>query len=202
MLVTVPFRRIVNVTTTRGADDTLGSTVDCSQLLLMRRCTASTYHEKREPKSPPAVPVEAQARLRGARAHRERRVGNRGRAASAVGNRVRWRRRGILQNFRRLRYVFRRLVAFEFGIGTASGSGLGTGFGSALKSPFELSTTRFVDSTSGEGSGIAGTFPTSPRSLSPRSAPVLVAVRINSAGTTIQATKMQCNPMDAIRRIA
>src|SRR5689334_5030407 len=48
---------MVNVTTTRGAVLTLGSTLDCSQLALTRLCTASTYHEKREPKSPPAVPV-------------------------------------------------------------------------------------------------------------------------------------------------
>ncbi len=58
MFVTVPSRKIVNVTTTRGAAETLGSTVDCSQLLLMRRCTASTYQENRDPKSPPLTPLK------------------------------------------------------------------------------------------------------------------------------------------------
>src|ERR1700722_76143 len=52
-LVTVPLRRMSNVTTARGAKRTLGSTVLCSQLLLTRLRTASTYHAKHPPKSPP-----------------------------------------------------------------------------------------------------------------------------------------------------
>src|SRR5271156_98962 len=57
MFVTEPSRRMVKVTTTRGATETFGSTVDCSQLLLTRRCTASTYQENFDPKSPPPEPV-------------------------------------------------------------------------------------------------------------------------------------------------
>src|SRR5271155_2554863 len=56
ILVTVPSRRMSNEATTRGANCTLGSTVDCSQALLTLRCTASTYHEKRAPKFPAPAP--------------------------------------------------------------------------------------------------------------------------------------------------
>ncbi len=42
--------------TRRGANEIRGSTVDCSQLLLTLRCTASTYHENRLPKFPPPAP--------------------------------------------------------------------------------------------------------------------------------------------------
>ncbi len=52
-LATLPLRRMSNVTTARGANRTLGSTVLCSQLLLTRLRTASTYQAKRPPKSPP-----------------------------------------------------------------------------------------------------------------------------------------------------
>src|SRR5579872_1971165 len=48
-----------NVTTTRGAQETFWSIVDCSQLLATRCCTAVTYQEKREPKSPPDAPLKA-----------------------------------------------------------------------------------------------------------------------------------------------
>src|SRR5271154_5439936 len=58
MLVTVPSRNMSNTTTMRGAYATLGSTVDCSQLLLTRRWTASTYHENRDPKSPPPTTLK------------------------------------------------------------------------------------------------------------------------------------------------
>src|SRR5580658_7580299 len=62
ILVTVPSRKMSNVATTRGANCTRGSTVDCSQVLLTLRCTASTYQEKRSPKFPapgPSKPMPA-----------------------------------------------------------------------------------------------------------------------------------------------
>src|SRR3990172_9092664 len=52
-LVMEPLRRMSKLTTARGANLTDGSTVLCSQLLLTRERTASTYQEKRLPKSPP-----------------------------------------------------------------------------------------------------------------------------------------------------
>src|SRR5579864_8796163 len=141
MFVTVPFRRIVNVTITRGATETLGSTVDCSQLPLMRRWTASTYHENREPKSPPVAPVNASPAWVVPAPSANEVVGTvgvppppYGIAFSGVGV-------GFSRTFDGRVTYFGGLFFWNFGIGMASGAGFGCGAGSDLNSPFDSSTT-------------------------------------------------------------
>src|SRR5580704_9620834 len=91
------------------------------------------------------------------------------------------------------------LFRSNFGIGVASGSGFGSGFGSALKSPFDSSTTRFGDSTSGCGSGIAGTLPTTPTVIEPPSPPQPSVGRDRYRRSTAKLAITRCSASDAIR---
>src|SRR5271155_5003498 len=171
MFVTVPLRRIVKVTTTRGAVATLGSTVDCSQLPLMRRCTASTYHENREPKSPPAAPVNPSPACVVPAPRAKEVVGTVGVPPPPYGIAFGGGGVGFSSSFDGRVTYFGGLLRSNFGIGVASGAGFGCGVGSDLNNPFDSSTTRLADTTSGLGSGIAGTLPTIPTVIEPPGPP-------------------------------
>src|SRR5271169_2767627 len=171
MFVTVPLRRIVKVTTTRGAVATLGSTVDCSQLPLMRRCTASTYHENREPKSPPAAPVNPSPACVVPAPRAKEVVGTVGVPPPPYGIAFGGGGVGFSSTFDGRVTYFGGLLRSNFGMGIASGAGFGCGAGSDLYSPLDSSTTRFGDTTSGRGRGIAGTLPTMPTVIDPPGPP-------------------------------
>jgi hypothetical protein len=118
---------IVNVTTTRGAVPTLGSTLDCSQLPLIRRCTASTYHEKREPKSPPAVPVNPKLACVVPLPIAKEVRGTVGVPPPPYGTAFGGGGVGFSSTFDGFVMYFGGLVSWNFGIGVASGSGFGIG---------------------------------------------------------------------------
>ena len=80
---------------------------------------------------------------------------------------------GFSSTFEGFVMYFGGLFFSNFGIGTASGGGFGGATGSDLKSPFDSSTTRLSETTSGRGSGIAGTFPTRPTVIEPPGPPQL-----------------------------
>src|ERR1700722_1648368 len=164
---------MVNTTTTRGADPRLGSTVDWSQLPLMRRCTASTYQENREPKSPPPIPENAIPAWVFPGPMANDAVGMAGVPPPPYGIAVCGGGGGVSSTLEGLVMYFGGLFFSNFGIGTASGGGFGGAAGSDLKSPLESSTTRLSETTSGRGSGIAGTFPTSPTVIEPPGPPQL-----------------------------
>src|ERR1700678_2683370 len=147
MFATDPSRAISNVATMRGANCTRGSTVDCSQLALTLRCTASTYHENLAPKFPapgPSNPIPACAAVPGPIAKEV--VGTVGVPPPPYG------------------------TAFGGTIGGASG-------GSALYNPFDSSTTRLGVDISGVGSGTAGKLPTTPTVIAPPGPPQSLPVR-------------------------
>ena len=122
-LATVPFRRMSNVTTARGAKRTDGSTVLCSQLLLTRLRHGVDIPGVATAKITTPLARKAHAGIRPtAAAQRELRVGNcRGSALSVRHRVLRWRWRLILQGLRRARDVVRLLLLGElrnlFGLG-------------------------------------------------------------------------------------
>src|ERR1700723_4672232 len=156
----------------RGANCPRGSTVDCSQLALILRCTASTYQENRAPKFPapgPSNPIPACAAAPGPIANDV--VGTVGVPPPPKGTAFGGGGFGFSKTFDGRVSYFGGLSFSNFGIGVASGGGTGFGAGSALYNPFDSSTTRLGVTTSGIGRGTAGELPTTPTVTAPPGPP-------------------------------
>src|SRR5271154_653870 len=161
-----------NVATIRGANCTRGSTVDCSQLALILRCTASTYQENLAPKFPapgPSKPIPACAAAPGPIANDV--VGTVGVPPPPYGTALGGGGFGFSKTFDGRVSYFGGLFFSNFGIGVASGGTTGLASGSALYSPFDSSTTRLGVPPSGAGSGTAGKLPTTPTVIAPPGPP-------------------------------
>src|ERR1700677_1995319 len=137
MFATDPSRAISNVATMRGANCTRGSTVDCSQLALTLRCTASTYHENLAPKFPapgPSNPIPACAAVPGPIAKEV--VGTVGVPPPPYGTAFGGGGFGFSKTFDGRVTYFGGLTLSNFGIGSASGGTIcGASRGSACKLP-------------------------------------------------------------------
>src|SRR5271155_2431889 len=179
MFATDPSRAISNVATIRGANCTRGSTVDCSQLALILRCTASTYQENLAPKFPapgPSNPMPACAAAPGPIANDV--VGTVGVPPPPYGTAFGGGGFGFSKTFDGRVTYLGGLFFSNFGIGVASGGGTGgASGGSALYNPFDSSTTRLGVDISGVGSAPAGKLPTTPAVIAPPGPPQSLPVR-------------------------